>query len=246
MEKKTGRFTLQAAPYHVDMTRRLSMGVLGNHLLNVAGMHAERHRFGMTTLTPLRYTWVLSRLAIELEEMPEQYAEFEISTWIESVYKLFTNRNYRICNAEGRPIGYAKSVWAMMNIDDRKPVDLLTVNEGSIVQCVCEETCPIENPGRCNMKGEIRKEVTHHTVYSDIDINGHVNSIKYIEHVLDLFEPQHFLSHRLRRFEIAYATESYYGDTLHLRLNEENPQTYYVEVKKNNEEVVVRCKIVFD
>ena len=27
----------------------------------------------------------------------------------------------------------------------------------------------------------------YQTRYSDIDINGHVNSIKYIEHILDLF-----------------------------------------------------------
>ena len=50
--------------------------------------------------------------------------------------------------------------------------------------------------------------------YSDIDLNGHVNSIKYIEHILDLFPMEMFREKRIRRFEMAYVAESYYGDTL--------------------------------
>ena len=32
----------------------------------------------------------------------------------------------------------------------------------------------------------------YQTKYSDIDVNGHVNSIKYIEHILDLFPLEQF------------------------------------------------------
>lgn len=50
--------------------------------------------------------------------------------------------------------------------------------------------------------------------YSDIDINGHVNSIRYIEHILDLFPIELYKESRIRRFEMAYVAESYYGDEL--------------------------------
>ncbi len=26
------------------------------------------------------------------------------------------------------------------------------------------------------------------TYYNDVDVNGHINSVKYIEHILDLFD----------------------------------------------------------
>ena len=52
------------------------------------------------------------------------------------------------------------------------------------------------------------------THYSDVDINGHINSVKYIEHILDLFPREQFEHHRIRRFDIAYKAESYMGDTL--------------------------------
>ena len=72
---------------------RLTMGVLGNHLLNCAGFHAADRGFGIATLNENHYTWVLSRLAIELEDMPRAYESFSIQTWVENVYRLFTDRN---------------------------------------------------------------------------------------------------------------------------------------------------------
>ena len=81
--------------------------------------------------------------------------------------------------------------------------------------------------------------------YSDIDINGHVNSIKYIEHILNLFSMDTFKEKNLRRFEIAYVAESYYGETLGFYLEEKNENEYDIEIRKNNQEVVVRSKVIF-
>ena len=72
-ENKIGTYQFVAEPFHVDFNGRLTMGVLGNHLLNCAGFHASDRGFGIATLNEDNYTWVLSRLAVELDEMPYQY-----------------------------------------------------------------------------------------------------------------------------------------------------------------------------
>lgn len=81
---KIGTYKFVAEPFHVDFTGRLTMGVLGNHLLNCAGFHATERGFGIATLNEDNYTWVLSRLAVELDEMPYQYEDFSIRTWVET------------------------------------------------------------------------------------------------------------------------------------------------------------------
>ena len=68
-DKKIGSYKFIAEPFHVDFNGRLTMGVLGNHLLNCAGFHASERGFGIATLNEDNYTWVLSRLAIDLEEL---------------------------------------------------------------------------------------------------------------------------------------------------------------------------------
>ena len=111
-ENKIGTYQFVAEPFHVDFNGRLTMGVLGNHLLNCAGFHASDRGFGIATLNEDNYTWVLSRLAVELDEMPYQYENFSVQTWVENVYRLFTDRNFAIIDKDGKKIGYARSVWA--------------------------------------------------------------------------------------------------------------------------------------
>ena len=112
IDNKVGTYNFVAEPFHVDFMGRLTMGVLGNHLLNCAGFHASDRGFGIAELNENHYTWVLSRLAIELEDMPHQYETFSIQTWVENVYRLFTDRDFALVNKDGKTIGYARSVWA--------------------------------------------------------------------------------------------------------------------------------------
>lgn len=243
-DKKIGSYKFIAEPFHVDFNGRLTMGVLGNHLLNCAGFHASERGFGIATLNEDNYTWVLSRLAIDLEEMPYQYEEFTVQTWVENVYRLFTDRNFAIIDKDGKKIGYARSVWAMINLNTRKPADLLTLHGGSIVDYVCDEPCPIEKPSRIKVATD-QPCAKLTAKYSDIDINGHVNSIRYIEHILDLFPIDLYKSKRIQRFEMAYVAESYYGDELSFFEEEVSENEYRVEIKKNGSEVVCRAKVKF-
>ena len=243
-DNKIGTYKFVAEPFHVDFTGRLTMGVLGNHLLNCAGFHASERGFGIAEINENHYTWVLSRLAIELEDMPRQYEDFSIQSWIENVYRLFTDRNFELVNKDGKTIGYARSVWAMISMETRKPADLFTLHGESLNHYASDRECPIAKPGRIKVTSS-EPVAEYLTKYSDIDINGHVNSIKYIEHILDLFPMETFKEKSIRRFEMAYVAESYYDDTLSFYLEQKNENEYDIEVKKNNQEVVVRSKVIF-
>lgn len=242
-DAKIGNYKFVAEPFHVDFMGKLTMGVLGNHLLNCAGFHAAERGFGIAEINENQYTWVLSRLAIELEDMPRQYEDFSIQTWVENVYRLFTDRNFELKNKDGKTIGYARSVWAMISMQSRKPADLLTLHGGNISEYICDKECPISKPGRIKVTQEV-PAVEYQTKYSDIDINGHVNSIKYIEHILDLFPMEMFKDKQIKRFEMAYVAESYYGDTLLFYKEEKEDGSIDIEVRKASNEVVVRSKVV--
>ena len=58
-ENRIGTYQFVAEPFHVDFNGRLTMGVLGNHLLNCAGFHANDRGFGIATLNEDNYTCLL-------------------------------------------------------------------------------------------------------------------------------------------------------------------------------------------
>ena len=250
--QKIDIYPIYIEPFHVDFTGRVFMGVLGNHLLNAAGNHSQKRGWGISALNENHHTWVLSRLSIEMTEMPRNYQHCQVSTWVESVMKLFTTRNFAIKDAEGRPMGYARSVWAMIDTETRRPCDLVTLYDGDLLNYVVsdeENVCPIEGHGRFRFRdAQLVRTLT--TCYSDIDINGHVNSIKYIEHILNLFSRQQ-MERGIKRFEIAYKAESYMGDSLSFYVQPVNDNEIDVEVRKNisedsNGDVVCQAKVRFN
>ncbi len=252
--QKVDTYPCYVEPFHVDFTGRIFMGILGNHLLNAAGKHSQRRGWGIGALNESSHTWVLSRLSIEMEELPRQYEHFEVKTWVESVIKLFTNRNFAVLRPDGTAYGYARSIWAMIDMETRKPCDLLKLYDGDIVNYIVpedEEVCPIAPHGRFRFK-DAELVRTIETYYSDVDINGHINSIKYIEHILDLFPQECFAKQFVQRFEIAYKAESYLGDTLSFFMQKVDENETDIEVRKNvgrdetpQGEVVCQAKVRF-
>ncbi len=235
-----------AEPFHCDVTGRLFMGHMGNHLLNAADFHSTDRGFGMHYLNTINRTWVLSRLAIEMDEMPSQYTRFYVETWVENALRFFTQRNFRVVGEDDHVYGYGRSVWAMIDTETRQPADLLSIHDGALMQWIeSEKPCPIDKGGRVKMSNEAQLVRTIDTFYNDVDINGHINSVKYIEHILDLWPIDWYREHTIRRFEIAYVAEAHAGDQLSFWLERTGANECCVRITKDADVEVCRSKVIF-
>ena len=243
---KIGKYEFMAEPFHCDFTGQLFMGHLGNHLLNAADFHSSDRGFGMKYLMGIQRSWVLSRLAIEMTDMPSQYTRFDVETWVESAMRYFTQRNFSVTGKDGHVYGYGRSVWAMIDTGTRQPTDIFSIDNGAITQWIeKEKPCPIDKGGRVKMTNQAQLLHTIDTGYSDVDINGHINSVKYIEHVLDLWPLDWYRTHRVRRIEIAYVAEAHGGDQLSFYSEETAPNAYSIRIARTDGTEVARSHVVF-
>ena len=183
--------------------------------------------------------------------MPVQYERFTIETWVESAMKFFTSRNFCVSDGNGHIYGYGRSIWAMIDTETRQPSDLYAIDNGAINDWIVDDkACPIEKGGRVKMSEKVELVRTIEVSYNDIDINGHVNSVKYIEHVLDLWDIAWYREHRLRRFEIAYVAETHQGDKMHFYREQVAEKEFCVRLTKTDaqtqaETEVCRCRLLF-
>lgn len=248
---KIGKYEFMAEPFHCDFSGRMFLGHLGNQMLNAADFHSTDRGFGMKYLMTIKRSWVLSRLAIEMEEMPAQYERFTIETWVESAMKFFTSRNFCVSDGQGRVYGYGRSIWAMIDTETRQPCDIYSIDNGAINDWIVDDKpCPIEKGGRVKMSDDAELIRSIEVNYNDIDINGHVNSVKYIEHVLDLWNVAWYGEHSLRRFEIAYVAETHQGDRMNFYREQVADNEFCVRLTKTDvltqkETEVCRCRLVF-
>lgn len=248
---KVGSYDFLVEPFHCDFTNRIFIGHLGNHLLNAADFHSNERGYGMDYLNTVHKTWVLSRFVIEMDEMPKAYDRITVDTWVESVMKFFTSRNFTIRGDGGKVYGYGRSIWAMIDTDTRQPVDIIQERDGLINSYVePDKECPIEPFQRVRVAKDAPCECSIDTHYSDVDVNGHINSVKYIEHILDIWPIEWYRRHSLKRIDIAYVAESYFGDRLHFAVERRSDEEFDVMVAKSNDngtemKEVCRCKLKF-
>ncbi len=228
-------FVFSIYPQEVDGAKRLRMTSLCNYILNTAGYAAQENGFGSLEMIERGMTWVLSRLAIEMIELPEQYEDIIIETWVEEYGRIVTSRHFKILDKTRRVLGYASSLWAMMNLTTRRPINLQAMPEyNRFATGVANEIAPagkIKSVG-----GEPRK--THTVRYSDVDFNGHANSVKYLEWMLDSIDADKLYTRSIKRLELNYVHEAMLGDDIDI-YSDEASDSYTFLLKKGDQEI---CK----
>lgn len=205
----TYKFTIQ--PQDVDFSLRASASSLISYMLNVAGTDAHLKGFGVDALQGQSFTWVLSRLAIEIYNRPKQYDNIDIETWVNDFNRLSSTRNFRVHNESGiAAIGFSQ--WCMLNMETRQVVDMNLLKD-VYERAMVDEPSPIPAPARLR---DIEPTTTYSRPvrYSDIDFNRHVNTLRYIDIIFDNVPLELIEKNNGMRLDINFIAEARYGDTL--------------------------------
>ena len=192
----------------VDGEKKLRLFNLENYLLEVAGTVADELGFGIAALHPRGLTWILTRLSVEMYELPTHCEKVRFETWIESNAHMLSTRNFRIYSGD-KLIGQCKSVWAVLDLAKREIVNIF--DDPMFANCVDGEV--IDMPRiRMTTIPEPTGIVPHKVVYSDIDYNGHCNSCRYLQAMTDAYLPDYY--GKKVRLDINYQKEAMLGEEL--------------------------------
>jgi len=205
----------------VDDRKKLRLFNMENYLLETAGTVADELDFGIAKLHPMGLTWILTRLSVEMSELPGPCERIRIETWIESNAHMLSTRDFRIYKlVESRKskdkrqdewilIGQCKSVWAVLDMEKREIVNIFDTPmfadcvDGEVIDMARIRMTTIPEPTGC---------VPHKIVYSDLDYNRHCNSCRYLQAMTDAYLPDYY--GKKMRLDINYSKEAMLGETL--------------------------------
>jgi acyl-ACP thioesterase len=224
---KSKTYPFQIQPQDVDFQYNVTPASLINILLTTAGYNADENGFGIRHLNEINCSWVLLRLAVEMEKFPLQYEKITVETWIENVGRASTTRNFIIYDTNNHKIGQAISNWAMIDLDTRRAQDLFNL----------EGICNFENNISLEMEKPMKLNSTEGKLadkfkvkYSDIDINGHASSMRYVEWISDCLSLDIYRENQLQRFEINFMNEILFGNEVSIFANEIDKNDYRFEI----------------
>ncbi|MDR1762923.1 MAG: acyl-[acyl-carrier-protein] thioesterase [Dysgonamonadaceae bacterium] len=242
MLPKIGSFPFHVESYVCDFTGRATLPVMSSFILDAASIHAQQRGFGFEEISKDNVAWVLSRLSIEIYQYPVSNQSIRVETWIENVGRFFTQRCFRFVDEEEKTLGYALSIWAAIDIATRRPVDIPSWRPDLLPFVAEDRECPIKKMEKIHSVEGVEPVMGYTVRYSDIDINRHMNSMKYIEHVVNVFDLQKFKENIISKFEIVYLQEGAFGEKLKLYRSDISENEVVIDTKRG-EESVCRSRI---
>lgn len=173
----------------VDASLHLRLPDLLNYMLHASAQGEDELGTGVEFMRKAYGAgWVLERIAVQIDRLPLYHDTLVIQTWPTTVAHNMVFRAYELSieHAGGlQPIGQATGIWTIIDLQTREISTLPFADRYIWSAHHGEQTFSIS---RLPMPERIEKPtftLTHHIHYTDLDLNNHCNSAKYLQFMLN-------------------------------------------------------------
>lgn len=198
--------------YDIDCKNQLRISNLCSYFQEIAGHHAEHLDLGFHQIRHKGLVWVLARIEIRFVKLPQWGDTITIETWPSGNERLFYRREFVVKHHEKEMIR-ASSFWLLINMHTHRPKilplpeEIEKQNTGKYATVVMSEDIPSVNEG---------EKVIIPVRYNDLDLNFHVNNIRYVAWVTDMFSVDYFLNHVPEFLRIDFKHEVKAGESVEI------------------------------
>jgi acyl-ACP thioesterase len=219
--------------YDVDPCGIARLSSLCRFMQEAAYHHAEHLGLGHVGLSDKGLAWVLARQRITTDQLPTWGGKVKIRTWPSGRDRLFFYRDFEITGEAGDPVLRSTTAWFVIDIGKRERVhsDIYLSTDLPPVICECAAK-PVRLKGSdCSFSQPVTVD------YGDLDMNGHVNNVRYIEWILNSLPLEFHQSHMLKELQVNYLTEALYDDRLSVCRKETEPLRFAHAIRNGGEEL---------
>ena len=209
MEKYQEQLSIKS--YHTNQYGQASISSLFNILIEAAWAHAQVMDWGYDSLKSNNLFWVLSRMYFQVEKYPLWQDQITLNTWSAGTDGMYAYREYILENDKGEVILRASSAWLILDMETRK-IFRLSEFRDTFPKRIDANAC--RPPKRIKPDAHQNQLIYSQVLFSELDINKHFNSVKYMERVLDDFGIDFLNSHEPAELEVNYLKEGQAGDRI--------------------------------
>ncbi|MDD4290674.1 MAG: thioesterase [Clostridia bacterium] len=224
----------------LDVNGNMRISAIANHYQNMAGIHSDMLGAGMKKLRANGKMWVITRMYMEFYRYPVSDEVIEIDTFPLKPSLSTYDREFQV-RIDDEILAKASSRWCILNTSDF-----------SVVPTSQTPYVPIEFPERTltpPQKIAMDDSLDWKYVYtrtvraSDIDINRHLNNVKYLDLAQDCFSLSKLQGRKVENATINYLHQAPEGSKIDLFLSEIDDVKYIKGVLQDTSSTVFAIKI---
>lgn len=224
-----------------DVSGRISPSALQVRIAELGELHAAGWGLSRENLLENGICWVLYRQRVVMHDYPTFGEEIVWTTWARAVEGPAFPRYVQFQRPDGTPVGEAVTAWVLIDINTRRPLR----------PSALPRELPIchERPACLPMPGILRAEVpqmfgSRTVLYSDIDVNGHMNNTRYINWICDTLDYAAMAANGLSEWQINYISEARPGEVIDLFTREDGGGTLHMGKRQSDGRTVYEARTV--
>ena len=196
---------------YCDMTGNCRLSNLLKIIQEIGARDIANKGFGKDKIFDQGMRWVISRIATKVNRIPAYDEEIEIVTFPEPPKWFFLPRFTSVLDMKGNVLLECETIWAVIDFKTRKPVLPNAINLDIEYKDECEKTLGVDSK---IIPLETTNTLNRKILFTDCDINQHMNNTVYVEWACDLLGGDYLKSKKLVDWRMAYHTEAKEGETL--------------------------------
>lgn len=201
---------LTTKSYFINRFGKLSTAYMFYQMQEIAWEHANLLGFGYEKLKTENQFWVLSRLKVKINRRPSWTEEFKLETWSRGTDGFYGYRDFNFVDSKGNNIIQATSSWLIIDATTRRIVRLTKFKEFPQYA----ESVFGNNPTKIKSPNSAEPLLYSPVMFSDIDINQHFNSGRYLERIINSYSFEFLKENDLSEFEVNFQKEGMPNDLL--------------------------------
>ena len=178
--------------YEAGADRRLTLPALIQYFEDIAILHSTERGLDLDYYEKNHCGWMLIKWDVKVHALPCFGENVLVETRVHAMKSFMADREFRMRAEDGTVLAEARSNWLLVDTVRRRPIRIpedqlekFPATEEAKAFVAIEDVPVIDVPD-----GAVPRDVL--SSYSDMDTNGHVNNVRYIEWAIDSL-PETFL-----------------------------------------------------
>ena len=223
----------------VDMDDTLKPVALMNFLQDVASLNANEKDFGSDFVFSHGLAWFVLKYRVEIYDYDKNIKELVVKTCSRGAAKLFAYRDFDVFQGE-KLIARATSQWGLVDFNSKKMLPPLDIFKNIPQYEKREDDLKFDKIPDVTNPATTREFVVG---YDDLDVNKHVNNVRYLHWALETLDYDFRKSHEITTIDIYYKKEISFGGRVVSETEFDETSTHSIHHIKNADTDETLCSI---